>query len=174
MGLSGSFPDWPAALASIVGFGVGGVVGGQLRHALRRSPPVPELVGVIVTVALWAVADLLLQSGSRERTQRVLLAALGAVSLGMLARLFLRTVGVKTTTTYQTGTVLNAAQGLSDWIGHKGRRGSGARRWTLGLLGIGCYGGGGTIGAIAQRSPAWVFALTIAILTTLLATVRPP
>lgn len=175
MGLSGSFPQWRAALASIVGFGVGGALAGPLRRARRRPRPVGELVGVIVAVALWSVADIVLASGSHDAAYRILLAALAAVGLGILAMLFLRIAGIKTTTTYQTSTVLNAAQGLSDWIGGKGRRGSvPARRWMLGLLGIGCYGAGGGAGALAQRSPAWVFALAISVLATLLATVRPP
>ena len=172
MGLSGHFSPWPVALASIVGFGVGGAVGGPLRRAATASPPVTELLGVIVVFTLWATADFLLDSGSRDRTHQVLLAALAAVGLGILAVLFVRTAGVKTTPTYQTSTVLNAAQSLSAWIARRGHNPSAARRWTLGLVGIACYAAGGAIGAIAQRSVAWVFVLAIAVLATLLAVAR--
>lgn len=172
MGLSGRFPAWLVALASIVGFAVGGVVAGRLRRFSRTSPPVTDLVGAIAVLALWATADILLDSGSRDRTYRVLLAALAAIGLGFLAMLFLRTAGVKTTPTYQTSTVLNAAQGLSEWIRRRGHSSGAARRWTLGLLGISCYAAGGGIGALAQRSLAWVFVLAIAVVATLLVLAR--
>ena len=170
MGLSGRFPQWPAALASIVAFGAGGALAARLRRSHRDSPPARELVGVIVAVTLWSVADVLLESGQGDRGRQAGLAALAAVSLGILALLFARTAGVMTTTTYQTSTVLSAAQGLSDWIGRGDRSRRASRRWRLGLIGICGYALGGAIGALIQRSPAWVFGLAIGILATLLAT----
>lgn len=172
MGLSGRFPPWLTALASIVSFGLGGVAAVRLRRFSRPLPPVNELLGVVVVLALWATADVLLDSGSRDRTHRILLAALAAFGLGMLAMLFLHTAGIKTSTTYQTSTVLNTAQALSDWISRRGRSAGAARRWMLGLIGIGGYAVGGGIGAVTQRSLAWVFVLAIAVVATLLAIAR--
>lgn len=173
MGLGGQFPAWPAASASIVGFGVGAVVGARLRRTARMPPPAAELTGVIVAAAVWAAADVALDSGAGGAGYRALLTTTSALTLGILARLFLRTAGTKTATTYQSGTVLSAADGLAGWIRSGGRWGSAARKWTLGLLGIGCYAGGGAVGALAHHWPAAVFALTVAILAVLLAIVRP-
>lgn len=174
MGLSGRFPQWLVAAASIVGFGLGGVAAGRLRRLSATSPPVTELVGVITVLALWAMADILLDSGRGERRYQVLLAALAAVGLGLLARLFVRTAGVKTSTTYQTSTVLNATRALSEWIGSRGHSPDAARRWMLGLVGIAGYAVGGAVGAVAQRSGAWVFVFAIAVVAALLAVVRMP
>jgi uncharacterized membrane protein YoaK (UPF0700 family) len=174
MGLSGRFPQWLVAAASIVGFGVGGVVAGRLRRVSPTSPPVAELVGVITVLALWATADLLLDSGRGDRTQQVLLATLAAIGLGLLARLFLRTAGVRTSTTYQTSTVLNTTRALSEWIGSRGRRPDAARRWMLGFVGVAGYAVGGGIGAVVQRSVAWVFVLALAVVAALLAVARVP
>ena len=172
MGLSGRFPQWLVALASIVGFAVGSVAAGRLRRITRTSPPVAELIGVIAVLAAWATVDIRLDSGRGDRTQQVLLAALAAIGLGILARLFLRTAGVKTSTTYQTITVLNATRALATWLGRRGHNPAAARTWLLGLLGIAGYAAGGGIGALAQRSLAWVFALAIGVVAMLLAVTR--
>lgn len=173
MGLGGAFPGWPAALASVAGFGAGAVLGGRLRKAARLPPPAAELIGVIAAATLWSVADLVLDSGTDYTGYRALLTAVSALVLGILARLFLRTAGVRTTTTYQTGTVLSVADGLARWIRGGGRPGRATRTWLLGLLGIGCYAAGGALGAVVRGWPAAVFALTVAALATLLVIVRP-
>lgn len=56
---------------------------------------------------------------------------------GVPAWLFLRTAGTKTSTTYQSGTVLSVAGGLAEWIRSWGRRAARVRTWTLGPLGRG-------------------------------------
>jgi uncharacterized membrane protein YoaK (UPF0700 family) len=171
MGLSGRFPEWLVALTSVASFGLGGVAAVRLRRFSPPSPPVSELIGVIVVFALWATADILLDSG-RDRPQRILLAALAAFGLGLLAKLFVHTAGITTNTTYQTSTVLGAAQALADWIVRRGHSANAARRWILGLVGITGYAAGGAIGTIAQRSLAWAFVLALAVVTTLLALSR--
>jgi len=177
MGLAGHFPVWPAALASIVGFGLGGALAHLLRHRVessRRAPPGPQLVVVIGAILLWAGLYEALAVRHLGLAQRVPLAAVGAVGMGMLAVLFVRTAGVKTTTTYQSGTVLNAGENFVSWLRRSDRRGPSSRRWLLGFLGIGCYAAGGGGGALVTPWPVWVFAGAVAGLVTLLTIVRPP
>ncbi|MGW0434367.1 DUF1275 family protein [Micromonospora sp. NPDC003197] len=179
MGLAGHFPGWPAALASIVGFGLGGGLAHLLRRRVeshRRAPPGPQLVVVIGVVLLWAGLEqaLAVRHGQFGLAQRVPLAAVGAIGMGMHAVLFVRTAGVKTTTTYQSGTVLNTGENFVNWLRHSDRRRSSNRRWLLGFVGTGCYAAGGGFGALVTPWPVWVFVGAVAGLVVLLGIVRPP
>lgn len=177
MGLAGHFPVWPAALASIVGFGLGGGLAHLLRRRVeshRRAPPGPQLSVVIGVLLGWAGLEQALAVRQFGLAQRVPLAAVGAVGMGMLAVLFVRTAGVKTTTTYQSGTVLNTGENFVNWLRRRDRHRPGNRRWLLGFVGTGCYAAGGGFGALVTPWPVGVFAGAVVALVVLLTIVRPP
>jgi uncharacterized membrane protein YoaK (UPF0700 family) len=177
MAIGGKFPDWPAALASIAGFGLGGTLATLVRRrgrVGRWAPPAGELVTAILTAVVWALVDVAVATAHPGPGQRALLAAVGAVTLGILAVLFVRTAGIRTTTTYQTGTVLSTAQAFADLVQRAVRHTTAVRRWSLGLLGITCYALGGTVGSLIVGRPGLVFALGIGVLVALLLLIRPP
>ncbi|GAB3160260.1 hypothetical protein GCM10027290_66070 [Micromonospora sonneratiae] len=177
MGLAGRFPDWPVALVSIFGFCLGGGLATRIRHRVRRhrcAPPGWELVAIIGVVVLWAVLARVLAPWDWRIGQHLVSAFVGAVAMGLLAVLFVRTSGAKTTTTYQSGTVLNIGEQFSDWIRRSHRRSRTARRWTMGFLGITCYAAGGGFGALLGDRPVWILAGSLVVLVVLLVIVRPP
>ncbi|WP_424534133.1 DUF1275 family protein [Sphaerisporangium viridialbum] len=180
MGLAGQLKYWPTALASLIAFGVGGLIGATIRRvaaAKRPPPPVLELAAMMLVLIIWAVVNGLLDSGGAEQTHRALLAALGGLATGILGWLFVNTFGIPTTTSYQTGTVLRVITGLADWLLGWGDDRSRARRVTgYGLLSLIGYGLGGVVGASAHTRPEAMFVIAGVLVILLLALARtsPP
>jgi uncharacterized membrane protein YoaK (UPF0700 family) len=177
MGLAGYRPAWQVNLASILAFGLGGVVGTLNRRSAAPgllSPPARALLLVIAVNVAWAGLSRWLDGHGPIGIERAAaLAAVGAFGMGILAVVFVQTFGVSTTTTYQTGTVLRTAQSIIDWMFS---RRSDRRRTRLGsLLGLVAligYAGGGAAGARVSPFLEGPFVLALLVLVALLAMVR--
>ncbi|MET8233368.1 DUF1275 family protein [Micromonospora sp. NPDC005298] len=172
MGLAGHLPAWPSAVASLVAFGLGGLLGAGLRRLPPVGPITPPTVELVVMLALlvvWGLVDRGLDSGRDSLTERTLLTALCALPIGILGGLVVRTFGVQTATSYQTGTVLRTTQGLFDWLFGRGDT-SGVRRLALiGLLCLVSYAVGGFVGAATQSRPIWTFVILWALALVMIA-----
>lgn len=158
VGLAGEYPAWPGAAASLVAFAAGAGATSRLRAARgRRAPAARGLAAAVVTVWLWAALNVLFEYGRGGPHPRVGLAAAGGFAMGCLATLFVRTAGIATTITYQSGTVAKTGERLAAWLTGPGVDRSAARRAALlGLLTLACYTAGGGVGTLAQQRPLWV------------------
>ncbi|WP_328382983.1 DUF1275 domain-containing protein [Micromonospora zamorensis] len=158
IGLAGRHAAWPESAASLIAFAAGTGVVSQVRAA--RSPWSPSLRGLacaVLTLALWAVLNVLLHHGRQGGPPRIALAAAGGFAMGALATLFVRTAGITTHITYQSGTVAKIGERVGRWLAGPDTRRKQARQGTfLGLLALLCYATGGGIGTVAQQQPRWV------------------
>ncbi|MGC4807668.1 YoaK family protein [Micromonospora sp. DT233] len=177
IGAVGRYPDWPAAVVSVLGFAAGTATATWLRAGPGRwSPQLRGIAAAVLTTAGWAVLNALLTYGRHGGAARVVLAGVGGVAMGCLTTLFVRTAGVASTITYQSGTVAKTGERIATWLaGPSADRGRSRRALLLGLAGLVAYAVGGGIGALAQQRPLWVpagAALALAVVTLTLA--RPP
>ncbi|MBQ1039247.1 YoaK family protein [Micromonospora sp. C81] len=158
IGLAGRHAAWPESAASLIAFAAGTGVVSQVRAA--RSPWSPSLRGLacaVLTLALWAVLNVLLHHGRQGGPPRIALAAAGGFAMGALATLFVRTAGITTHITYQSGTVAKIGERVGRWLAGPDNGRKRARQGTfLGLLALLCYATGGGIGTLAQQQPLWV------------------
>ncbi|MEU8165497.1 YoaK family protein [Micromonospora sp. NPDC049004] len=158
IGLAGRHAAWPESAASLIAFAAGTGVVSQVRAAPSRwSPSYRGLGCAVVALALWAVLNVLLHYGRHGGWPRIALAAAGGLAMGALATLFVRTAGITTAITYQSGTVDKIGERIGRWLAgpDTGRRR--ARHGTfLGLLALTCYAAGGGLGTMAQEQPLWV------------------
>ncbi|MEU8209913.1 YoaK family protein [Micromonospora sp. NPDC049044] len=173
IGLAGRHAAWPESAASLVAFATGTGVVSQVRAARSRwSPALRGLGSAVLTLALWAVLNALLHHGRQGGWQRIALAAAGGLAMGALATLFVRTAGVTTAITYQSGTVDKIGERIGRWLAGPDTGRKRARQGAfLGLLALTCYAAGGGLGTIAQQRPLWVPAwgtLALAALSFLL------
>ncbi|RUL94905.1 DUF1275 domain-containing protein [Verrucosispora sp. FIM060022] len=171
MGLAGHLPAWPSAVASLVAFGLGGLLGAGLRKFPSIGPLRPpgwELLALLALLVLWGLVDRSLDSGRDSLTERTILTALCAFPVGILGGLVTRTFGVQTATSFQTGTVLRTTRGLADWIFERGDT-SGARRIAgLGLLCLASYAIGGYVGAASEPRPIVTYVIAWALIVVML------
>lgn len=158
IGLAGRHAAWPESAASLIAFAAGTGVVSQVRAAPSRwSPSYRGLACAVVTLALWAVLNVLLQHGRQGGPPRIALAAAGGFAMGALATLFARTAGISTAITYQSGTVAKIGERVGRWLAGPDTRRKRARQGTfLGLLALICYATGGGLGTVAQQQPLWV------------------
>ena len=177
MGLAGKLDAWPCAVASLILFGLGGLLGAGIRRLPNigpLGPPAIELLTMMVLIAVWGVVDIALDSGRDSLSERVLLTALGAFPIGILGGMVVRTFNYQTSTTFQTGTVLRTTHGLFDWIFERGpARDTAGKLASLGVLCLGCYAIGGFVGAKATGSPVWVFIIAEALIVPMVLLTRP-
>lgn len=174
VGLAGHPASWQSALASLVAFGLGGLLGAGLRRIPASgpiAPPTVELGVMLVLLVAWGLVDLGLDSGHGSSTERTLLTALCAFPIGILGGLVVRTLGVQTATSYQTGTLLRTTQGLAEWVFGHGDTSRVRRLAMIGLLCLVSYAVGGALGASTQGRPlrsfviVWALALVMIALT---------
>lgn len=158
IGPAGAHADWPASAASLVAFALGAGIVSRLRETMARWPvPVVNIVATELTMALWAVLNVLLAHGRPGPASRAALAATGAFAMGSLTTLVSRTAGIATSLTYQSGTTAKTGEHAVVWLVGGGTGRARARTGTLlGLLAIASYAAGGAIGTLAQREPRWV------------------
>ncbi|MFF0469357.1 YoaK family protein [Micromonospora zamorensis] len=158
IGLAGRHAAWPESAASLIAFAAGTGVVSQVRAARSRwSPSLRGLACAVATLALWAVLNVLLHHGRQGGPPRIALAAAGGFAMGALATLFVRTAGITTHITYQSGTVAKIGERVGRWLAGPDTRRKRARQGTfLGLLALLCYATGGGIGTLAQQQPLWV------------------
>ncbi|MGC4861067.1 YoaK family protein [Micromonospora sp. DT41] len=171
MGAAGHLPAWPSALLSLVAFGLGGLLGAGIRR-LRPigplTPPGMELTAMLVLLVIWGLVNRSLDSGRDSLTERTILTGLCAFPVGILGGLIVRTFGVQTATSFQTGTVLRTTQGLADWVFEKDN-GSARKLATIGLLCLVSYAIGGFVGAATESHGFWPFLITWALIVVLIA-----
>ncbi|WP_433358273.1 YoaK family protein [Micromonospora saelicesensis] len=174
IGLAGRHAAWPESAASLIAFAAGTGVVSQVRAARSRwSPSLRGLACAVATLALWAVLNVLLHHGRQGGPSRIALAAAGGFAMGALATLFVRTAGITTAITYQSGTVAKIGERVGRWLAGPDNRRKRARQGTfLGLLALICYATGGGIGTVAQQQPLWVPAWGALALSTLSFLVR--
>ncbi|MFF4880005.1 YoaK family protein [Micromonospora sp. NPDC000668] len=158
IGLAGRHAAWPESAASLIAFAAGTGVVSQVRAARSRwSPSFRGLACAVVTMALWAALNALLHHGRQGGLPRIALAAAGGFAMGALATLFVRTAGIATAITYQSGTVAKIGERIERWLAGPGTGRRRARQGTLfGLLALTCYAAGGGLGTVAQGQPLWV------------------
>ncbi|WP_433349891.1 YoaK family protein [Micromonospora sp. CA-111912] len=158
IGPAGWHPAWPAAGASLLAFaGAAGVVSWIRSLPGRWSPALRGLGATALGLSLWTFLNVLLHHGQDGPVSRAVLAAAGGLATGAFTTLFVRTAGVTTTITYQSGTVVKTGGHIVRWIAAPGTDRSRARQASLlGLLTLVCYSIGGGIGAVAQQRPHWV------------------
>ncbi|MGC5028574.1 YoaK family protein [Micromonospora sp. DT229] len=167
VGPAGGHPAWPTAAASMVAFVVGTGLTTRLRAVQSRWTPVSRgLALAVATVALWGALNVVFEYGRDNPRLRALLAAVGGFAMGALATLFVRTAGIATTITYQSGTVAKTGERIVGWLlGPPQGRGRARKGFLLGLLTLAGYACGGGIGTLAQQRPLWVPAwATLALL----------
>lgn len=172
MGLAGHLPAWPSALASLVAFGLGGLLGAGIRRIPRLgpiTPPVMELFAMLALFVVWGLVDLALDSGRHSLAERTVLTALAAFPVGILGGLVVRTFGVQTATSFETGTVLRTTRGIADWLSPGGDTAHARRVASVGLLGLVSYAAGGYLGAATQHRPVWTFVISWALVVVLVA-----
>ena len=172
MGAADHFPPWPAAVASLVAFGLGGLLGAgirRLRPAGPLTPPGMELLAMLALLVLWGVVDRSLDSGRDSLTERTILTALLAFPVGILGGLIVRTFGVQTATSYQTGTVLRTTKGSADWVCEPEGRAAAGRLAATGLLCLVSYAIGGFVGAATEARPIWTMIVTWGLAVVLVA-----
>ncbi|WP_406080465.1 YoaK family protein [Micromonospora sp. NBC_00858] len=174
IGLAGRHAAWPESAASLIAFAAGTGVVSQVRAARSRwSPSFRGLACAVVTMALWAALNALLHHGRQGGLPRIALAAAGGFAMGALATLFVRTAGIATAITYQSGTVAKIGERIERWLAGPGTGRRRARQGTfLGLLALTCYAAGGGLGTVAQGQPLWVPAWGALALSTLSLLVR--
>ncbi|WP_341715945.1 YoaK family protein [Micromonospora sp. FIMYZ51] len=158
IGPAGGHPAWPTAAASLVAFALAAGLTARLRAVRSRWSPVSRgLTAAVATAALWAVLNVLFQYGRSSPQLRALLAAIGGFAMGALATLFVRTAGISTTITYQSGTVAKTGERVVRWLaGPRADRSRARRASLLGVLTLAGYAVGGGIGTLAQQRPLWV------------------
>ncbi|MFF5179618.1 YoaK family protein [Micromonospora sp. NPDC000316] len=158
IGPAGRHPAWPAALTSLVAFGAGAGVVARLRAmGPPRTSATRGLAATVIAMAVWSAVNVLLEYGRTSPQSRAVLAAFGGLAMGSLATLFVRTAGVATTITYQSGTVAKTGERIVSWIAGSGNKRSQARKGSLlGLLTLATYAVGGALGTLAQQWPLWV------------------
>ncbi|MEU9512841.1 DUF1275 family protein [Micromonospora sp. NPDC048169] len=103
--------------------------------------------------------------------------ALLAFPVGILGGLVVRTFGVQTATSYQTGTVLRTTKGIADWVFEPEGRSAAGRLAATGLLCLVSYAIGGFVGAATETRPIWTMIVTWALAVVLIAFTwgkRPP
>ncbi|MEV6813468.1 YoaK family protein [Micromonospora sp. NPDC051296] len=172
MGLAGHLPAWPSAVASLVAFGLGGLLGAGIRRIPAIGPITPpgmELFAMLVLLVVWGLVDRALGSGRDSLTERTVLTALCAFPIGILGGLIVRTFGVQTATSYQTGTVLRTTQGLADWVFGGGDTAGARRLAMIGLLCLASYAVGGYVGAATQSRPISTFVILWALIVVMIA-----
>ncbi|MFF5056489.1 DUF1275 family protein [Micromonospora sp. NPDC000663] len=172
VGLAGHLPAWQSALASLVAFGLGGLLGAGLRRIRAAgpiTPPTVELVVMLVLLVVWGLVDTGLDSGHDSSAERTLLTALCALPIGILGGLVVRTSGVQTATSYQTGTLLRTTQGLAEWVFGRGDTPRVRRLALIGLLCLVSYAVGGAVGASTQDRPIRSFAIVWALALVMIA-----
>ncbi|MET8552025.1 YoaK family protein [Micromonospora zamorensis] len=174
IGLAGRHAAWPESGASLIAFAAGTGMASQVRAARSRwSPSLRGLVWAVAALALWAVLNVLLHHGRQGGLPRIALAAAGGFAMGALATLFVRTAGITTHITYQSGTVAKIGERVGRWLTGPDKGRKRARQGTfLGLLALICYATGGGIGTVAQQQPLWVPAWGTLALSTLSFLVR--
>lgn len=176
MGIFGEYSAWRLALLSILGFACGAtlswfmsVPAARFRRAVLRV----RLLLASGIIAAWWLTALLVQDTADSG---VAAAILGGTALGILATTMTNVAGTPVQPTFQTGTVLNAAQGLVQWaVGDASQARAGRRLVTLGAAMILTYALGGAAGALATRAGS--IALLIGLLlpvAALLTTRRAP
>ncbi|MEU1606276.1 YoaK family protein [Micromonospora matsumotoense] len=159
VGVAGRHAGWPESGSSLIAFAVGTGVVSQLRAAPSRwSPSLRTLGCAVVTMALWAVLNTLLDYGRHGGWPRIALAAAGGLAMGALATLFARTAGITTAITYQSGTVAKLGERVARWLAgpNTSSRQRARHGVFLGLLALACYAVGGGLGTVAQHRPLWV------------------
>ena len=167
VGPAGGHPAWPTAAASMLSFVVGTGLTTRLRAVDSRWSPVSRGLAVAVAaVALWTALNVVFQYGRDSPQLRALLAAVGGFAMGALATLFVRTAGIATTITYQSGTVAKTGERIVGWLlGPPTGRTKARKGFLLGLLTLAGYAVGGALGTVAQHRPLWVPAwATVALL----------
>lgn len=172
MGLGGHLPAWPSAVTSLFAFSLGGLLGAGIRRippTRKFTPPGMELSAMLVLLVVWGLVDRALDSGQGSTVDRAMLSGLGAFPVGILGGLVIRTFGVQTTTSYQTGTVLRTASAITGWL--VGAPGSRKARHValLGLLCLASYAAGGYVAAVTQSRPIWTFAVSWAAAAAMIA-----
>ncbi|WP_320065611.1 YoaK family protein [Micromonospora sp. RTGN7] len=174
IGAVGQHPAWPAAAASLVGFAAGAALSTWVRlMASRWSSSARGIAAAVLTMAFWAVLNVLLEYGRHGTVGKIVLAAVGGLAMGSLATLFVRTAGIASTITYQSGTVAKTGERIAAWLaGPSADRRRARRALLLGLMMLASYALGGGIGALAQQrpllAPTWA-TLALAIVTLSLA-----
>lgn len=171
MGAADHFPPWPSAVASLVAFGLGGLLGAGIRRLPTVGPLTPpgmELLAMGVLFVVWGLVDRSLDSGQGSLTERSILTALCAFPVGILGGLIVRTFGVQTATSYETGTVLRTTRGLADWIFERDDTGRARRIAGIGLLCLISYAVGGYVGAVTESRPGWMLAIVWAVSVVLI------
>ena len=172
MGLGGHLSVWPSAVASLLAFSLGGLVGAVIRRippVRKFTPPGMELSVMLVLLVVWGLVDRALDSGRGSSVDRAILSGLGAFPVGILGGLVVRTFGVETTTSYETGTVLRTTWEVARWL-VRAQGSAKARHMALvGLICLGSYAVGGYVAAATQSRPIWTFAISWAVAVAMIA-----
>ncbi|MFI0796289.1 DUF1275 family protein [Micromonospora rubida] len=158
IGPVGWHQDWPASGASLLAFAAAAGVVSWIRSLPGRwSPALRGLGATALTLSLWTFLNVLLHYGQHGPVSRAVLAAAGGLATGAFTTLFVRTAGVTTTITYQSGTVVKTGGHIVRWVAPGTDRDRARQASLLGLLTLVCYSVGGGIGAVAQQQqPHWV------------------
>lgn len=173
MGLVGNYTAWDLAVAAMLGFAVGAMIGWQLRRWAGERITLlvrGRLLAVATLIAAWAVVVLMANSSPAVGLAS---AFLGATAMGTMASVLTHVAGVQAQTTFQSATITRAAQGVLDWAArrdpahHTGR--------TLALVStmtLACYAGGGAIGSVMAGLSAVTLLLALLPLAVVLSLVR--
>lgn len=152
MGLFGEYDAWPLALLSMTGFAIGAALSWLLGVPAARRGWILIRVRLLVAagvLGLWWVAVLVIGNNDQKG---IVCSLIGGMALGILASVVPEIAGTPMQTAFQTGTVLEGARGLVQWIVAKGElKAVGRRLAMLGALTILCYALGGALGAFAIR-----------------------
>lgn len=152
MGIFGEYDAWPLALLSMAGFAVGATLSWLLGVPAARRGWVLIRVRLLATAAvlgLWWVAVLVIGNNDQKG---IICSLVGGMALGILASVVPEIAGTPMQPAFQTGTVLDGARGLVQWVVGRGELEAGGRRLALlGALTILCYGLGGALGAFSIR-----------------------
>lgn len=174
MGLAGADTDWPAALVSIVAFGVGGAASSLVgRRPGRLVPPATRLLLAAAALVAWAAAVIAWQAdGGLPFVPGVVLLAF---AMGIIATTFVRLGGVQVTTTYATGAVLRVGQSSVAALGDPpAERARALRVVAVTVAMLLSYAGGGAVGtaAVHHLGVPWLAALALVLLATVGALLR--
>ena len=173
MGLVGNYSAWDLAVAAMLGFGVGAMIGWQLRSWAGERITLlvrGRLLAVATLIAAWAVVVV---TANSSRSVGLASAFLGATAMGTMASVLTHVAGVQAQTTFQSATITRAAQGVLDWAARRDPAHRTGR--TLALISamtLACYAGGGAVGSVMAGLSAITLLLALLPLTVVFSLIR--
>lgn len=173
MGLVGNYSAWDLAVAAMLGFGVGAMIGWQLRSWAGERITLlvrGRLLAVATLIAAWAVVVV---TANSSRSIGLASAFLGATAMGTMASVLTHVAGVQAQTTFQSATITRAAQGVLDWAARRDPAHRTGR--TLALISamtLACYAGGGAVGSVMAGLSAITLLLALLPLTVVFSLIR--